>query len=90
VKFDGVSGSERGGEDCEMTFSFNARPNRKSFTIGEIDVPSKDGWDYLWIEYRQKPHGTAKKLVPEAVLVHIERVYKRSDFAALGIGTLPL
>jgi len=90
VKFDGVSGSERGGEDCEMTFSFNAKPNRRNFMVGEIDVPSKDGWDYLWIEYRQKPHGTAKKLVPEAVLVHIERVYKRSDFAALGIGTLPL
>jgi hypothetical protein len=90
VKFEGVSGSERGGEDCELTFSFTARPNRKNFTIGEIDVPSKDGWDYLWLEYRPKPHGTAKMLVPQAILLHIERVFKRSDFTELGIGDEPL
>ena len=90
VKFEGVSGSERGGEDCELTFSFTARPNRKNFTIGTIDVPSKDGWDYLWIEYKKKPHGTAKMLVPKAILVHIERVFKRSDFDDLGIGAEPL
>jgi len=90
VKFDGVSGSERGAEDCELTFSFNAKPNRKNFKVGDIDVPLKDGWDYLCIEYVRKPHGVAPCLVPMAVRLHIERVYKRSDFSALGIGILPL
>ena len=61
--------------------------------VGGIQNIVKDGWDLLDVRYQQQVDPTAQVMVPAAMYVVIHRVYDRSDFSALNIGTgesLPL
>jgi hypothetical protein len=52
VLFLGASGSQRGTEDWEITFSFAASPNATGLTVGDITgIEPKKGWEYLWVRY---------------------------------------
>ena len=44
VLFCGAAGSKRGQEDWEVTFKWAASPNKTDIQIGDITVPSKEGW----------------------------------------------
>ena len=35
----------------DYVYSFSASPNKTNFTVGDITVASKKGWEYLWVEY---------------------------------------
>lgn len=83
--FLGASGTKRGDGDWEITFSFAATPNATNLSIGDITVTSKDGWDYLDVLYQKVVDGDELVAQPYAAYVH--RVYRRTDFSALGIGT---
>ena len=85
VLFLGASGSQRGQEDWEITFSFAASPNVSGLTIGNITGISKLGWEYLWVRYEDAVD--ARVLVKQPAAVYIEQVYPYGDFSGLGIGT---
>jgi len=86
--FLGASGSLRGnGEDWEITFKFAASPNRSNIVIGDILVPSKTGWQYMWVRYEDAVDSASQKFVKQPVAVYIENVYELGSFAGLGIGT---
>lgn len=87
VLFLGASGSDRDDANTEITFNFEAKPNRTGQTIGEIADIDFDGWDYVWVLYRPKEDTDAKALVQRPVGVFVERVYDEDNFSDLGIGT---
>jgi hypothetical protein len=89
VKFLGVSGGSRDGQDVELTFEFAARPNRTGVQFGGVGVNGDinvGGWEHVSIDYTLVKDATAKRLVPRATNVHIDRLYQTSDFSTLGIG----
>jgi len=85
VLFMGASGSQRGQEDWEITFSFAASPNATGLTIGDITGIDKKGWEYLWVRYQDSED--ADVLVKQPAAVYVEQVYPYGDFSLLGIGT---
>ncbi|MCG3179669.1 MAG: hypothetical protein BIFFINMI_02010 [Phycisphaerae bacterium] len=85
--FLGASGSKRGDGDWEISFKFAASPNKTNITVGDITVPAKKGWEYLWVRYEDKEDANAKILVKRPLSAHIEKVYSDGDFSQLGIGT---
>ncbi len=86
VLFLGASGSKRGKEDWEITFKFAASPNAVNLVVGDITVPAKEGWYYMWIRYEDDEDTTAKKLIKKPKAVYVEQVYSYGDFSLLGIG----
>jgi len=86
VLFLGAGGSLRGGgEDWEIAYSFAASPQRENFQIGQITVPLKAGWDYLWVRYADEEDADAKAVVKRPTAVYIERVYEPYMFSSLEI-----
>jgi len=85
VLFLGATGSVRRGEKWEITFRFAASQNRTNITIGDITVPSKKGWEYLWVKYAEQEDEEAKTLVQQPVAAYVERVYDEADFSPLEI-----
>ncbi|MCS7168060.1 MAG: hypothetical protein RMI91_12010 [Gemmatales bacterium] len=81
----GASGSQRGQDDWEITFSFAASPNATGLTVGEITDIEKKGWEYLWVRYQDIEDENV--LVKQPAAVYVEQVYSHGDFALLGIGT---
>lgn len=85
VLFLGASGSQRGQDDWEITFSFAASPNATGLPIGDITGIDKKGWEYLWVRYQDVEDENV--LVKQPAAVYVEQVYPYGDFALLGIGT---
>jgi hypothetical protein len=86
VLFLGASGSKRGREDWEITFSFAASPNATGLTVGDITGINKKGWEYLWVRYEDDVDGVAKQLIKKPIAVYVEQVYPYGDFSLLGLG----
>jgi hypothetical protein len=86
--FLGASGSKRESEDdWEISFRFAGSPNKTNLVIGDITVPSKKGWEYLWVRYAEAEDVAAKMLIQKPVAAFVEQVYEYGDFSAMGIGT---
>lgn len=81
----GVSGSQRGEADWELTYKFLCSENRSNLTIGEITGVNKKGWEYLWVIYEDSEDETAKWLVKKPVAAYVEKVYEDGDFGLLGL-----
>lgn len=94
VLFLGCEGSKRGSDQWELTYKFAASRNRADpdfvDDIGDITNVEKEGWDYLWIRYEDRKDTASHSLVKVPKAVYVERVYDKSDFADLEIGTDPL
>ncbi|MGL6196610.1 MAG: hypothetical protein ACRC2T_17495 [Thermoguttaceae bacterium] len=85
VRFLGASGSYRSGDtSVEMTFKFAVSPNAQNIRIGEMTIPFKYGWDYLWVRWAEMKKGNITVKVP--VEAYIEQVYQGLNFGTLGIG----
>ena len=68
-----------------FTHKFSWEPNQVNIVVSPtITVTSKDGWDYLWVGYKDDLDTGNRVRVPEAA--YVERVYRRTNFAQLGIG----
>lgn len=87
-----VSGSQRGDGNTDLSFSFSVSLNETSLVItgndGDITIPNKRGWDYLWVFYddRTITDGSLKYTARVPISAHLEQVYKDGDFAKyLGI-----
>jgi len=85
VLFLGASGSIRRGEKWELTLRFAASQNRTNINVGSITVPSKKGWEYLWVRYTEHEDKTAKMLVQQPIAAYVEQVYDEADFSPLEI-----
>jgi len=86
VLFLGATGSQRGLEDVEINYRFEASLNREDLMVGDIGPITKGGWEYLWIRYESYEDKAAKRLVRRPASVHVERVYDAADFSQLGLG----
>ncbi len=67
-----------------MTFKFAVSPNAMNIRVGNMIIPFKYGWDYLWVRWADmKRNGVCVKVPVEA---YVEKVYQDMNFYALGIG----
>ena len=83
VLFLGASG-QKNGEFWDITFKFAVSPNRTNLKVTEsLIVPSKYGWDYLWVKFGEKVVNGA--IVKEPIDAYVERVYEAGDFSQLGL-----
>jgi hypothetical protein len=85
VRFLGANGSYRYGDKIvEMTFKFAVSPNAIDIRIGDIVIPFKYGWDYLWIRWADMKQNDVTVKVP--IEAYVEKVYPGLNFYLLGIG----
>lgn len=84
VLFMGASGSKRGSDDWEIVYKFSVSRHRSNFTVGDITVANKRGWDYMWIRYSDEV--SDNNLIKKPSGVYVEQVYPYCDFTLLGIG----
>lgn len=89
VLFLGARGAD--GTDAEVTVSyqFAMSANATGLSLGDIGGVDKDGWDYLWIKYRDTEQTTSNITRPVRVpqFVYVDRVYERISLStALGFG----
>jgi len=90
VLFVGCSGSQewddqKGRGPWSLAFRFVAEKNVTGQTIGDITGVSKKGHEYLWVRYEDAVDSNVLLKKPKAV--YVNKVYRESDFSALGIGT---
>ena len=85
VLFMGCSGSRRAGEYYKIMFHFAVQENARNITVGEINIPEKLGWDYLWILYRDTVDEIQEFVIKEPQAAYVEKVYKWGNFGILGL-----
>ena len=85
--FLGAVGAQHGSGDWEINYKFIASPNRINFTIGEITIPEKLGWDLIWVRYSSAVDPDSNALVQTATSAHLERVFDFGNFDNLLIGS---
>ena len=67
----------------EVTYTFAVSPNATNLTVGDINVPDKKGWDYLWVFYAPGVDTAAYRRVKTPKGVYVERVYNFVDMTDL-------
>ena len=83
-RFDGASFSgQRSDGGAEIVYQFSTMPNRTNIKIGDITIPSKKGWEYLWVRYMDEEGDST--IITKPVDVHVEKVYELDSFAPLGL-----
>lgn len=81
VLFLGASGGQRSDGKWEISYKFSVSPNQSSFSVGDVSVSSKKGWDYAWVRYKDSVSGDAVVRSPDAV--YVETVYESTGFSGL-------
>jgi hypothetical protein len=66
---------------ASVTYKFAASENLIDIPVGDIVVPSKKGWEYLWVRY-EKIEETGF-VFPIPVHAYVEKVYRDTDFGTL-------
>lgn len=79
----GSGGKTAGSGQWSINYKFAGSPNRTSIAVGDITVPAKKGWEYLWVRYQDMEDGAAKTLVKRPLAAYVEQVYETGDFSAL-------
>jgi hypothetical protein len=90
-----VAGQRRADKAWDLSFGFGVSLNvsvasGNAISVGEIDNIEKDGWDYLWVYYAEEEQtasgGSGIKYITKLpVHAFVERVYRRTAFADLGL-----
>ena len=86
VMFMGARAASRDKNWVEMDFEFSLSPNAFNVPVGNIIIPFKRGWDYVWTRYVDDEDATAKVGIKTAASAHLEQPVLYSNFAWLGIG----
>lgn len=90
VLFLGVQGRQRkdGSDNWDLDFAFAASPNQTDIIVGAITVPSKWGWEFLWVKYQDiiSTESTSKFLVKQPQAAYVEKVFILDDLEDVGIG----
>lgn len=86
----GVSGSIRDSQNYSIAYRFGLGEHETTVDIGNgITLPTKNAWDVVWA-ITQKVEQTAggdKFTVDVPIYAYVERVFKRTAFSDLGLGT---
>jgi hypothetical protein len=77
-------GRKRGSGDWSITCAWGISENESNITVAGIEGVNKPGWDYLWVKYEQDKDTTKNRLVPKAIGVYVDEVYRRADHNTLG------
>jgi len=82
VLFIGASGSKRSSTDYAITFKFLVGKNVAQFQVGNITVPSKGAWDYLWVYYQDIEDlvSNPKTIKKVPVWAYVEKLYVATNF----------
>lgn len=87
VLFMGASGQKQAELAVSVTFRFQVSKTQTGLSFGEgadeITGVDKEGWHYLWCEYKDDP--TPGVMVKTPIAVHVEQVYDYADFSLLGL-----
>jgi hypothetical protein len=81
VLFLGATGNDGSDSEAEIAYQFAVSENLQAQTIAGIANVNKDGWDYLWIEF--KSGVDAARPVKTPLSVHVDRVYHRVNLSTL-------
>jgi hypothetical protein len=90
VLFVGCSGNQewddqKGRGPWSLSYRFIASKNITGDQIGSITGIEKKGHEYLWVRYEDAVDSNVLLKKPKAV--YVNKVYRESNFSALGIGT---
>ncbi|MGD9126795.1 MAG: hypothetical protein PVH19_05390 [Planctomycetia bacterium] len=83
VLFAGATMQSQDRNGVTIEYDFLLSPNATNITNGNITVPAKYGWDYLWYTYYTGFDDTTGCLVEMPRSAHLDRVYPFTDFGAL-------
>jgi hypothetical protein len=64
-----------------VTVKFAASENRQNIKVGEIIVPEKKGWQYLWVKYEKLEENGL--VFPVPVHAYVEQIYPETAFRSL-------
>jgi hypothetical protein len=83
--FTGASLQSKQEENVTMVFKFACQPNQTFIEICPgLIVPSKKGWEYLWVSYKNV--NDAGQLTQKPFYAFVEQIYDYGDFRKIGIG----
>ena len=83
VLFAGGSMQSQDRNGVTIEYEFLLSPNATNIVAGDITVPSKYGWDYLWYTYYTSLDETNGCLVEIPRSAHVDRVYPFTNFGVL-------
>lgn len=95
VIYDGCTGevevplvsSEARVKPVPVVHKVRVSENQTSFDVGDITVPTKDGWEYLWTRYKKIESADTTNIIPDVRHVYVEKVAIDEDFdTLLGFG----
>ena len=83
VLFAGATMQSQDKDGVAIDYEFLLSPNATNIVHGNITVPAKYGWDYLWYTYYTGFDETTGCLVEVPRSAHVERVYPFTNFGNL-------
>lgn len=86
VLFLGASASDASDGYVDINFKFAISPNETNISFAGFGIAEKRGWEYAWALYEEKNEEN-KPILPLAIAVYVNQVYKEMDFKDLGLGT---
>ncbi|MEM1213782.1 MAG: hypothetical protein AAGI68_15950 [Planctomycetota bacterium] len=81
----GVSGRKRGDGAWNVRGLVAFAPNKTNLVVGGITVPSKKGWEHVWVykEPQIVTTGGKERLVQVPKAAYVERLYEPGDWSVL-------
>ena len=86
LRFDGVDCNPRNRHFVEIDYAFSISRNVANLVLGNVTIPFKYGWDYLWLRYVEQIDEVASAVTSRVASAHLERVYPWYDFNLLLLG----
>lgn len=84
VLFLGASASIK--QKATVTYKFAVSPNLVDVIVcTALDIPTKGGWEYLWVAYSPVPDKNRITMQPDSA--YVERIYDEGDFTKIGVGS---
>lgn len=82
----GVSGSQRGADDWEVSFRFAIKEHQSNLTVAGISGINKKGWQFLWPRYELEKDAGEPILSNHVQYIVVADVFRLANFTSLGIG----
>lgn len=87
VRCDGIDGNLIEEDIWELSFKFSVRKKRTNVPVGDINLATVEGWEYVWVYYRpSKMLFNGKKFATQIPqFAYVTELYKTADFTQLGL-----